>query len=120
MFNFISFLVFGVAVASTIGKGIIDPAIVDQHVIFGALCGAIAWDLITWYYGIPSSSSHALIGGLVGAAIAKGGTATLVKAGFIKTVATIVLSPLLGMVLGMMLMILVSWIFSGWGYKTVD
>jgi PiT family inorganic phosphate transporter len=110
VFNFIAMGVFGAAVAATIGKGIIDPAIVDYHVIFGALIGAIAWDLITWYYGIPSSSSHALIGGLAGAAVAKGGVGTLVGGGFLKTAAAIVLSPLLGLVLAVMLMITVSWI----------
>jgi len=109
-FNFIAFLVFGVAVASTIGKGIIDPAIVDHHVVFGALTGAIAWNVFTWYYGIPSSSSHALIGGLAGAAVAKGGVGTLVAKGFIKTTAAIVLSPLVGFVLGVLLMLAVSWI----------
>src|SRR3990170_6128897 len=83
-FNFIAFLVFGVAVAATIGKGIIDPLIVDHHVIFGALVGAIFWNVITWYYGIPSSSSHALIGGLAGAAVAKGGVHTLIASGFLK------------------------------------
>src|ERR1051326_5802828 len=109
-FNFIAFLVFGVHVATTVGKGIIDPHIVDTYVVFGALVGAIAWNLITWYYGIPSSSSHALIGGLAGAAVAKGGTGTLVGAGFMKTVAAIVLSPALGFVLGAALMIAVAWI----------
>jgi len=111
-FNFIAFLVFGVAVATTIGKGIIDPAIVDHYVVFGALAGAIAWNLITWYYGIPSSSSHALIGGLAGAAIAKGGTGNLVASGFLKTAAAIVLSPALGFALAIVLMIVVSWIFA--------
>ena len=110
-FNFVAFLVFGVAVASTIGKGIIDPAIVDHYVVFGALSGAIAWNLITWYYGIPSSSSHALVGGLVGAGIAKGGSATLVASGVLKTAAAIVLSPLFGFALAIVLMIAVSWIF---------
>src|SRR5476649_1453057 len=99
-FNFIAFLFFGLSVAATVGKGIIDPAIVDHHVVFGALCGAIACNLITWYYGIPSSSSHALIGGLAGAAVAKGGVGTLVASGFLKTVAAIVLSPLFGFLLG--------------------
>ena len=111
-FNFVAFLFFGLSVASTIGTGIIDPAIVDHHVVFGALIGAIAWDLITWYYGIPSSSSHALIGGLAGAAVAKGGAHTLVASGFLKTTAAIVLSPALGMFLGAGLMIAVSWICS--------
>ncbi len=109
-FNFIAFLVFGVAVAATIGKGIIDPLIVDHHVIFGALVGAIFWNVITWYYGIPSSSSHALIGGLAGAAVAKGGVHTLIASGFLKTAAAIVLSPALGFVLGIALMLAVSWI----------
>jgi len=119
-FNFIAFLVFGVAVATTIGKGIIDPAIVDHHVIFGALCGAIAWNLITWYYGIPSSSSHALIGGLAGAGVAKGGTGMLVGHGFAKTAAAIVLSPALGFVLAVALMVAVSWIFMRSTPKRVD
>jgi PiT family inorganic phosphate transporter len=110
-FNFVAFLVFGVAVAATIGKGIIDPAIVDHRVVFGALIGAIAWNLFTWYYGIPSSSSHALIGGLAGASVAKGGVGTLIAKGFIKTVVAIVLSPLVGFALGVLLMILVSWLF---------
>ena len=109
-FNFIAFLVFGVAVAATIGKGIIDPLIVDHHVIFGALVGAIFWNVITWYYGIPSSSSHALIGGLAGAAVAKGGVHTLIASGFLKTAAAIVLSPAFGFVLGIALVLAVSWI----------
>jgi PiT family inorganic phosphate transporter len=119
-FNFVAFLVFGVAVASTIGKGIIDPAIVDSYVVFGALVGAIAWNLITWYYGIPSSSSHALIGGLAGAAVAKGGTGKLVAAGFLKTSAAIVLSPALGFVIAIALMIAVSWIFARSTPRRVD
>ncbi|MGH8538886.1 MAG: inorganic phosphate transporter [Stenotrophobium sp.] len=109
-FNFIAFLFFGFHVATTVGKGIIDAQIVDQHVIFGALVGAISWNVITWYYGIPSSSSHALIGGLAGAAVAKGGISTLVASGFLKTAAAIVLSPLLGFILGAGLMIAVAWI----------
>ncbi|HEX7953702.1 MAG TPA: anion permease [Burkholderiales bacterium] len=109
-FNFLAFAVFGVAVAATVGKGIVDPGIVDEHVIFGGLVGAIAWNVITWYYGIPSSSSHALIGGLSGAAVAKGGVGTLIASGFLKTAAAIVLSPLLGFVLGITLTIAVSWL----------
>jgi len=108
-FNFVALFVFGVAVAATVGKGIIDPGAVDHYVIFGALVGAIAWDAITWYYGIPSSSSHALIGGLAGAAVAKGGVDTLVAAGFLKTAAAIVLSPALGFVLATSLMLGVAW-----------
>ncbi|HET7764408.1 MAG TPA: inorganic phosphate transporter [Burkholderiales bacterium] len=119
-FNFVAFLVFGAAVASTIGKGIIDPAIVDHYVVFGALVGAIAWNFITWYYGIPSSSSHALIGGLAGSAIAKGGTSKLVASGFLKTAAAIVLSPLLGFALAIALMIGVSWIFAHSTPRRVD
>src|SRR5258706_9549158 len=110
-FNFIAFLVFGFAVATTIGKGIVDPAIVDHYVVFGALIGAITWNLITWYYGIPSSSSHALIGGLVGAAVAKAGTWALIPAGILKTVAFILISPLVGMLFGAILMLAVSWLF---------
>ncbi len=119
-FNFIAFLVFGLLVASTVGKGIITPAIVDPHVIFGALVGAIAWDVITWYYGIPSSSSHALIGGLAGAAVAKGGMSTLIASGFLKTSAAIVLSPALGYVLGSVLMVAVSWICANTTPRRVD
>ncbi len=109
-FNFIAFLFFGLHVAGTIGKGVIDPQVVDHIVVFGALVGAIAWNVITWYYGIPSSSSHALIGALGGAAVAKGGVDALISAGFGKIIAAIVLSPLLGFVLGISLMIAVSWI----------
>ena len=119
-FNFIAFLVFGLAVAATIGKGIVDPKIIDHHVIFGALMGAIAWDAITWYYGIPSSSSHALIGGVVGAAVAKGGIGTLIASGLVKIVFAIVLSPLLGLALGVALTVLVSWIFVRMTPRRVD
>ena len=111
-FNFIAFLVFGLAVAKTIGKGIIDPEIVDQHVIFGALTGAILWNVITWWYGIPSSSSHALIGGLAGAAVAKVGVKSLVASGLVKTVAAIFLAPMIGFVLAVSLMLAISWLFS--------
>jgi len=110
-FNFVALAVFGLAVAATIGKGIVDPKIVDHYVVFGALVGAIAWDAITWYYGIPSSSSHALIGGVAGAAVAKGGVGTLVASGFVKIGIAIVLSPILGLTLGALLMIAVSWLF---------
>jgi inorganic phosphate transporter, PiT family len=109
-FNFIAFLVFGTAVAKMVGKGIVDPDIVDNAVIFGALTGGITWNLITWWLGIPSSSSHALVGGLVGAGIAKGGTKIILSAGLIKTSAAIILSPLFGMLLALLLMILVLWI----------
>lgn len=110
-FNFIAIFVVNMKVAQTIGKGTIDPHIVDHYVIFGALVGAISWNLITWYYGIPSSSSHALIGGLVGAAVAKAGTGSLVSGGLLKTVAFIVVAPLLGFALGSIIMLLVAWIF---------
>jgi len=110
-FNFIAIFVVNMKVAQTIGKGTIDPNIVDHYVIFGALVGAISWNLITWYYGIPSSSSHALIGGLVGAAVAKAGTGSLVSGGLLKTVAFIVVAPLLGFALGSIIMLLVAWIF---------
>jgi PiT family inorganic phosphate transporter len=110
-FNVLAIFVFQLKVATTIGKGTIDPGIVDHHVIFGALVGAITWNVVTWYYGIPSSSSHALIGGLVGAALAKAGPASLVLSGVMKTVAFIVVSPLLGFVLGSLLMVAVSHLF---------
>ena len=110
-FNFIALFVFQLKVATTVGRGIIDQGIVDHYVIFGALIGAIAWNLITWYYGIPSSSSHALIGGLVGAAVAKAGTWSLVPAGILKTVAFIFISPFVGFLFGSLLMVAVAWIF---------
>ena len=110
-FNFLAIAVFQLKVATTVGKGTIDPAVVDHYVIFGALIGAISWNFLTWYYGIPSSSSHALIGGLVGAAVAKAGTSSLISAGLIKTISFIVLSPLLGLLLGSLMMLIVSWMF---------
>ncbi len=110
-FNVLAIMVFQLKVAATIGKGIVEPGIVDQHVVFGALIGAIAWNVITWWYGIPSSSSHALIGGIVGATVAKAGTAPLVAAGLLKTVAFIFVSPMLGFLLGSLLMVGVAWIF---------
>jgi inorganic phosphate transporter, PiT family len=119
-FNFIALWIFGTHVAATIGKGIVDPGVVDQYVVFGALIGAVAWNLITWFYGIPSSSSHALIGGIVGATIAKAGVGPLIGAGISKTVLFIVLSPLLGMLLGSMMMVLVAWIFRRATPRRVD
>jgi len=110
-FNFAAFFVFHLSVAATIGKGIVDQGIVDQYVVFGALIGAIAWNLITWWYGIPSSSSHALIGGLVGAALAKAGAGALIAPGLLKTIAFIFVAPVLGMVFGALLMLAVAWIF---------
>jgi PiT family inorganic phosphate transporter len=108
-FNFVAFLVFGLHVAQTIGTGIIDPAIVDAQVIFAALVGAIVWNLVTWALGIPSSSSHALIGGLFGAGVAKAGMSAAVWSGLSKTVIAIVLSPLVGFLLAMALVAIVSW-----------
>ncbi len=119
-FNVIAIFIFQLKVATTIGKGTIDPGIVDQYVIFGALVGAITWNVITWYYGIPSSSSHALIGGLVGAALAKAGGDALILAGVMKTVAFIFVSPVLGMILGSLLMVAVSWIFFRTPPRRVD
>ena len=110
-FNFIAIFVFHLSVAATVGKGIVQPGVVDVHVVFGALIGAITWNLVTWYYGIPSSSSHALIGGIVGAVIAKGGIGQLMAGGILKTVAFIFISPLLGFMFGSLMMVAVAWIF---------
>jgi PiT family inorganic phosphate transporter len=109
-FNVAAVAVFQLKVATTIGKGTIEPVIIDHIVIFGALVGAIAWNLITWYYGIPSSSSHALIGGLVGAAVAKAGPMALISSGITKTLLFIFVSPMLGMLLGGLMMVAVSWV----------
>ena len=109
--NVAAIFVFELKVAATVGKGTIEPSIIDHYVVFGALVGAIAWNVITWYYGIPSSSSHALIGGLIGAAIAKAGPGSLITSGVVKVVSFILISPLLGMVLGSVMMIIVSWVF---------
>ncbi len=109
-FNFIAIFVFHLSVAATVGKGITDPGVVDVHVVFGALTGAITWNLITWYYGIPSSSSHALIGGIVGAVIAKAGSGALMATGIVRTVAFIFVSPFLGFLLGSLMMVLVAWV----------
>nr|WP_314857987.1 inorganic phosphate transporter [uncultured Undibacterium sp.] len=111
LFNVLAFFVFNLSVARTIGKGTIDPMIIDQYVIFGTLVGAISWNLLTWYFGIPSSSSHALIGGLIGAAVAKEGTGALIGTGLYKIILFIVLSPLLGFFVGALMMLLVSWLF---------
>src|SRR3984893_16247790 len=110
-FNFIAFLVFGVHVAQTIGTGIVAADVIDARVIFGALMGAISWNLITWWAGIPSSSSHALIGGLVGAGVMKAGLASIVWPGLLTTGVFIVLSPLLGFLLALFLVLAVSWAF---------
>ena len=111
LFNFVAVFVFHLSVATTVGKGIIDQGIVDHYLVFGALTGAITWNVITWWYGIPSSSSHALIGGLVGAAVAKGGTWALIPSGILKTVAFILISPVVGMLFGAFLMLITAWIF---------
>jgi inorganic phosphate transporter, PiT family len=119
-FNFVAIFIFHLKVASTVGKGIVDPVIVDHYVIFGALIGAISWNAITWYFGLPSSSSHALIGGLIGAAVAKAGFGGLVAAGITKTVAFIFISPIMGFVLGGLLLVAVSWIFRRAAPRRID
>ncbi len=110
-FNLVAFLFFGLHVANTVGKGIISKEIIDNAVIFGALGGAISWNLITWWFGIPSSSSHALVGGLVGAGVAKSGTGAIVAAGLLKTSLAIILSPLFGLLLALILSVAVLWIY---------
>ncbi|WP_141715668.1 inorganic phosphate transporter, partial [Burkholderia contaminans] len=119
-FNVIAYFIFHLKVAQTVGKGTIDPGIVDHYVIFGALVGAIGWNVITWYYGIPSSSSHALIGGLVGAALAKSGWSSLNIDGLLKTIAFIFISPLLGFILGSLFMLGVSWLYFRTAPSKVD
>ena len=109
-FNFVAIFIFHLSVAATVGKGIVQPGVVDVNVVFGALIGAISWNFLTWYYGIPSSSSHALIGGIVGAVIAKAGVQSLVAGGVFKTVAFIFVSPMLGFLLGSLMMVLVAWV----------
>ncbi|SFU89109.1 inorganic phosphate transporter, PiT family [Polaromonas sp. YR568] len=109
-FNFLAYFVFHLSVAATIGKGIVMPGVVDTHVVFGALTGAITWNILTWFYGIPSSSSHALIGGIVGAVIAKAGASALIASGVFKVVAFIFVSPLLGFLLGSLMMVAVAWV----------
>ena len=118
--NFVALFIFHLSVATTVGRGIVDPSIVDHYLVFGALAGAIAWNLITWYYGIPSSSSHALVGGLLGAAVAKAGTWALVVPGIAKTVLFIFLSPLLGLVLGSAMMLAVAHLFQHSSPSRVD
>ncbi|HNT38667.1 MAG TPA: inorganic phosphate transporter [Rubrivivax sp.] len=110
-FNVAAVLIFHLKVAATVGKGIVEPGIVDSHVVFGALVGAIAWNVITWLYGIPSSSSHALIGGIVGATLAKAGTGPLLLPGLTKTLLFIFVAPVMGFVLGGLMMVAVAWIF---------
>jgi PiT family inorganic phosphate transporter len=119
-FNFIAFLFFGVNVASTIGTGLIDPSVINIYVVFAALVGAIFWNVFTWLSGIPSSSSHALIGGLLGAGIAKAGFAPLKMAGILKVLLAIVISPLLGMLIGLFFIFIISRVFFYWNPKRID
>ena len=119
-FNVVAIFVFHLSVAATVGKGIVMPGVVDTYVVFGALIGAITWNFITWYYGIPSSSSHALIGGIVGAAIAKAGVGSLMSSGILKTIVFIFVSPLLGFLLGSIILVLVAWFFRGFRPLKVD
>jgi len=119
-FNFIAFLFFGLHVANTIGKGIIDIAIIDKGIIFGTLIGACGWNLITWYLGLPTSSSHALIGGLIGSALVKAGPGALIEKGIMKTVTFIFVSPVMGLLLGMGLGIAVYWLFRRAAPSKVD
>jgi PiT family inorganic phosphate transporter len=113
-FNFVAAFVMGTAVAKTMGKGMIDIAVVNQQVILAGLIGAIAWNLFTWYYGLPVSSSHALIGGYAGAAVARSGLGAILFAGWTKTLIFIVLAPLMGAIVGFLLMVAVTWIFRRW------
>ena len=119
-FNFIAFLFFGLHVATTIGTGLVDPLVMDPAVILAALIGAIGWNLITWYLGLPSSSSHALVGGIAGAGIAKAGFGAIVASGFTKTAVAIVLSPGIGLLLALLLMLVVSWVLRRAAPFTVD
>jgi PiT family inorganic phosphate transporter len=119
-FNFIAFLFFGLHVAGTVGTGIVAAEVVDPRVVFGALMGAISWNLITWWLGIPTSSSHALIGGIVGAGVAKAGISAVVWGGLVPTGGAIVLSPVLGFVLALLLALVVSWGFIRWNPFAVD
>jgi len=119
-FNFFAFFLFGVHVAETIGKGIIDPDLIDAQVIFGALMGAISWNVITWMLGIPSSSSHALVGGLLGAGVAKAGLGAVVLYGVLRTGFAIILSPTIGLVLALLLVLITSWVFVRTSPTTAD
>jgi inorganic phosphate transporter, PiT family len=119
-FNFVAFFFFGLHVANTIGKGIIDITIIDKGIIFGSLVGACGWNIITWYFGLPTSSSHALIGGMIGAALVKAGPSSLVWKGILKTVSFIFISPVLGLVFGLGLGVLVYWLFRKASPSQVD
>jgi PiT family inorganic phosphate transporter len=120
LFNFVAIFIFHLKVAATVGKGIVDPEVVDHYVVFGALVGAISWNAITWYFGLPSSSSHALIGGLMGAGVAKVGFGGLVASGIGKTVLFIFVSPIAGFILGGLLLVAVSWIFRRTSPSRID
>jgi PiT family inorganic phosphate transporter len=120
MFNFLAAFTFGTAVANTIGKGMIDISIVTSAVIFGGLMGAIIWDLITWHVGLPTSSSHALVGGYAGAAIAKAGWGSLIVSGWTKTLLFIVLAPVIGMSLALVLSVISLWLFRDFAPRRVD
>jgi PiT family inorganic phosphate transporter len=119
-FNFVAAFTFGTAVAKTIGKGMIDISTVTFAVIFGGLVGAIVWDLITWYYGLPTSSSHALIGGYTGAAVAKAGLGVIILSGWTKTLLYIILAPMMGLVLGLLIEVAIYWIFRNSSPLRVD
>src|SRR5881396_1233690 len=119
-FNFVAAFVFGVGVAKTVGSGMIDIKAVDQKVIFAGLLGAIAWNLITWFFGLPTSSSHALIGGYAGSAVAKAGLGVIIPSGWTTTLTFIVLSPVIGMMLGLFFMALMQWIFRHSAPSRVD
>jgi len=119
-FNFIAFLFFGLHVANTIGKGIIDITIVDNSIIFGTLVGACGWNIITWYFGLPTSSSHALIGGMIGSALVKTGPSALVWKGIVKTVTFIVISPVAGLIFGLFLSLAVYGLFRNSPRAIVD
>ena len=119
-FNFIAFLFFGLHVAGTVGKGIVELSVMDSQVIFATLVGACVWDVLTWYVGLPTSSSHALMGGLIGAALVKAGTSSLIWSGILKTISFIFISPIAGMLLGLLLGIAVNWIFRRRSPRQVD
>src|SRR3954464_15598384 len=118
--NFIGPFIFGTAVAATVGKGIIKPEFATTEVILAGLFGAIVWNVVTWYFGLPSSSSHALVGGLVGAGTAKGGLAAIVSSGVIKTTVFIFAAPLLGMVMAIVMVVVTSWLFKPVAANTAD
>src|SRR5512139_4325509 len=119
-FNFVAAFVLGTHVAKTLGQGMIDLSVVTREVVLAGLIGAIVWNLITWYYGIPVSSSHALIGGYAGAAVVKAGWGAIIASGWTKTLAFIALAPVIGMVLGFTLMISVTWLLRGWNPLRLD